>query len=460
MTFESINPYDGHVMDTNDTMTEADLDSAISKAQDCFEVWKLKTYKDRATFVQKAADLMRLNVDALAEIITLEMGKLIAEARGEVLLSANILEYYAVNAETFLAPQKLTPSSGEAAVTNSPIGIIFGIEPWNFPYYQLARFAAPNLMAGNVVMIKPAENVPQCGLAFEKIWRDAGAPDGAYTNLMISKDQAGDLIDNPMIKGVALTGSVAAGKIVSARAAHNLKKSIMELGGSDAFIVLADADIDKTVKWAVWAKMNNTGQCCVAGKRFIILDTIADEFLEKFKVALSQLKSGDPMDADTTIGPLCTEAALDKIIAQVKMATNNGAKLVMGGERMDRKGAFMQPTILTHITPDNPAFLEEFFGPVALFFPVKNEEEAIALANNSEFGLGGSIFTKDIEHAKELAHQIDTGMVFINHPTWTQADLPFGGTKNSGYGRELSSMGIQEFVNKKLIRIESIDNPA
>jgi succinate-semialdehyde dehydrogenase/glutarate-semialdehyde dehydrogenase len=388
------------------------------------------------------------------------MGKLIEEARGEVRLSADIIDYYAKNAERFLAPERLKPDSGEARIESSPFGVLFGVEPWNFPYYQLARFAAPNLMAGNVVMVKHAGCVPQCAVAFEKLWLEAGAPAGAYTNLFISYDQVNRVIDDPRIKGVALTGSVEAGKIVAGRAGLNLKKSTMELGGNDAFIVLDDADLDKTVKWAVWGKMNNTGQCCVAAKRIIVVEELADRFLDKFQKALAELKPGDPMDEATTLGPLSTEAALVKLLDQVNRAVANGASVVMGGKRIERPGAFMQPTILADIKPGNPAFREEFFGPVALFFRVKNEDEAVALANNSEFGLGGAVFTKDAARGKRVASRVDTGMMFVNHPTWTTPDLPFGGIKNSGYGRELSSMGIQEFVNKKLVRVAPIDSPA
>ena len=460
MTYQSVNPYDGRILKSFDEMTDEQLETALATATACFETWRRKTFAERAVVVAKAASLLRARSDEFARPVTLEMGKLFAEAQAEVTLSAEILDYYADNGERFLTTDHLRPSSGEAEVESSPFGVLFGVEPWNFPYYQLARFAAPNLMAGNVVMVKHAACVPQCAIAFEQLWLDAGAPAGAYTNLLISHDQVNRVIDDPRIKGVALTGSVEAGKIVAGRAGQNLKKSTMELGGSDAFIVLDDADLDKTVKWAVWGKMNNTGQCCVAAKRFIVVEELADRFLEKFKTALAALKPGDPMDKTTTLGPLSTETALIKLVDQVKDAVANGATLVMGGERIDRPGAFMEPTILSDIKPDNPAFREEFFGPVALFFRVKDEKAAVALANDSDFGLGGCVFTEDVARGKRVASRVDTGMMFVNHPTWTTADLPFGGIKNSGYGRELSSLGIQEFVNKKLVRVTSIDAPA
>jgi succinate-semialdehyde dehydrogenase/glutarate-semialdehyde dehydrogenase len=403
---------------------------------------------------------MRERAEEFAKTATLEMGKLIAEARGEVALSADIIEYYAWNAEGFLTPQILKPKLGEAVIESSPFGVLFGVQPWNFPYYQLARFAAPNLMAGNVVMVKHAGCVPQCAIAFAKLWLDAGAPTRAYTNLLISHEQVNQVIDDPRIKGIALTGGVDAARSVAARAGNNVKKTTMELGGNDAFIVLADADLDVTVKWAVWAKMNNTGQCCVAAKRFILADEIADSFLETFQAALTTLKPGDPMNQATTLAPLSTEAALVDLLDQIKGAVAKGAKVLLGGNRIDRPGSFMQPTIITNIKPSNPAYREQFFGPVALIFRVRNEDEAVALANDSDYGLGGSIFTKNVALGKQVASRIDTGMVFINHPTWTACDLPFGGIKNSGYGRELSSLGIQEFVNKKLVRVSSIDASA
>ena len=457
MTYQSVNPYDGQLLKTFDELTDNQLETALVTADTCFKSWRHSTFSERAAVAVKAAAIMRSHVDDYARLVTLEMGKRIEEARSEVALSADIIDYYAKNSERFLASQDLKPTSGEAEVESVPFGVLFGVQPWNFPYYQLARFAAPNLMAGNVVMVKHAGSVPQCALAFERLWLEAGAPAGAYTNLFISYDHVNRVIDDPRIKGVALTGSGDAGQSVAGRAGQNLKKSTMELGGSDAFIVLEDADLEKTVKWAVWGKMNNTGQSCVAAKRFIVVEKLADRFLEKFKTALTALKPGDPMDKATTLAPLSSEAALVKLLDQVTRAVASGASVVMGGGRVDRPGAFMQPTILADIQPGNPAFREEFFGPVALFFRVKNEDEAVALANDSDFGLGGSVFTQDVARGKRVASRVDTGMMFVNQPTWTLPELPFGGIKNSGYGRELSSMGIHEFVNKKLVRVASID---
>jgi len=404
---------------------------------------------ERAVIVAKASALMRERVDEFARTMTLEMGKRIGEAKGEVQFSADILAYYANNAERFLANVELRPTEGEGHMESSPIGVIFGVEPWNFPYYQLARVAGPQLMAGNVLLVKHAGCVPRCAIAFEKLWLDAGAPAGLYTNLMISHQQSNRVIDDPRIKGVALTGSVAAGRSIAARAGQNLKPSSMELGGSDAFIVLDDADLEHTVKWALWGRMYNTGQTCCAAKRFIVVEAVADRFIDAFQTALAGLESGDPLDETTTMGPLSTESALVDLLEQVDAAVAHGAKVLMGGKRVNRPGSFMQPTILTGVKPGNPAFRGEFFGPVAMLFRVRDEDAAIALANDSDFGLGGSVFTRDLARGGRVASRVDTGMMFINNIAWSDAELPFGGIKNSGYGRELSSQGIHEFVNAK-----------
>ncbi len=460
MPYQSINPYNGKILKTFEEVTDQQLDTAIQTAAKYFETWRRTTFAERARIVGKVAALMNAKVDELAGLVTLEMGKRIDEARGEVKFSARILAYYAENAERFLAPVKLHPEVGEAHMESSPIGVIFCVEPWNFPYYQLARVAGPHLMAGNVLMVKHASNVPQSAIAFEKLWIEAGAPVGLYTNLLISHDQANRVVDDSRIQGVALTGSAAAGRSIAARAGQNLKPSSLELGGSDAFIVLEDADLEHTLKWAVWGRMYNDGQTCVAAKRFIVVEELADTFLKRFQAALAALEPGDPMDEKTTLGPLSTESALVDLLKLVDGAVSNGATLVMGGKRIDRPGSFMEPTILTDIAPQNPAFRQEFFGPVALFFPVKDEDEAVALANDSDFGLGGSVFTRDVARGERVASRIETGMMFVNNIDWSDADLPFGGIKNSGYGRELGDSGIQQFVNKKLIRVSDSHAPA
>ena len=458
-SIKTVNPATNELVKSFEEMTEQAIESAISGAEKAYQDWKKTSYEQRADLLHKVASLMRQEKDTLAKLITLEMGKLLKESEGEIDLSADILDYYADNGAKFLADQTLKTEFGEAVVRNSPIGVLLGIEPWNFPFYQVARFAAPNIMIGNVVLVKHASNVPQCGIAMEKLFKEAGAPDGIYSNLLIPGSKISILLADERIKGASLTGSETAGADLAEAAGKNLKKSVLELGGSDAFIVLEDADMDKTVEWAVVGRMNNTGQCCVASKRFIVVEAVADEFLKKFKEKLSALKVGDPMDNDTQLGPLSSEEAAVHLEDQVKRSVAAGAKILLGGKRIDRKGAYMEATILTDIVPGVPAYYEEVFGPVASFYRVKDEAAAIKLANDSPYGLGGSIFTNDIERGKKVADQIDTGMVFINHPTWTKEDLPFGGTKRSGYGRELSELGIQEFINKKLIRVSGLSDP-
>ena len=459
MSIQTINPSTNKTEKSFEEMTEKVVDEAVAQAAKAYDHWKKTTYAERATLLHKVAQLMRERKSALAKIITMEMGKLIAQAEAEITLSASIIDYYAEHGAAFLADKELNPVYGKAFVRHSPIGVLLGVEPWNFPFYQVARFAAPNIMIGNTVLVKHASIVPQCGILLEELFRDAGAPRGLYTNLLMSGKRASALVSDERIKGVSLTGSEAAGASIAAAAGKHLKKSVLELGGSDAFIILEDADIDKAVEWAVVGRMNNNGECCVAAKRFIAVEPIADEFLKKFKDKLSKLVVGDPMDPATELGPLSSEEAAVQLEDQVSRSVKGGAKVLLGGKRVDRPGAFMQPTILTDLKPGIAAYHEELFGPVASFYRVKDEQAAIVLANDSPFGLGGSVFTKDIERGKRVADQIDTGMVFINHPTWTQADLPFGGTKRSGYGRELSELGIDEFVNKKLIRVSELNDP-
>lgn len=456
---QTINPFTNKVIETFEEISDETLNHLVSQSVTAFNDWKQTTYSFRANLLEKVAQLMRERKTTLSALITLEMGKLIAQAEGEIDLSIKIFDYYAKNSEAFLEDKTLYPEFGKAYYKHCPIGVILGVEPWNFPFYQVARFAAPNLMIGNTVLLKHASLVPQCAIAIEQLFRDAGAAIGVYTNLQISGKRASKLVSDSRIKGVSLTGSEDAGSSIAEQAGKYIKKSVLELGGSDAFIVLEDADIDEAVKWGVIGRINNNGECCVASKRFIVVDEIADEFLYKLKNKMEHLIIGDPMDSATELGPLSNEAAAVHIASQVRDAIDAGAEIVLGGNRSYREGAFMEPTILTNIKRENPIYYQELFGPVATFFVVADENEAIELANDSPYGLGCSIFSNDIERAKNIANQIEAGMVFINHPTWTSADLPFGGTKNSGYGRELSELGIQEFVNRKLIRISEFSDP-
>lgn len=455
MAYQSVNPFNNETVKTFQELTEKEVVTKIDEAHAAYLKWRKTDFATRRKVMKKAAAILREKKAEFARLVTLEMGKLISDAEGEVDLTADIFDYYADHAEKFLAPKVLHPQDGHKAyVEYDPIGIIFCVEPWNFPYYQLVRVAATNMMAGNVVMVKHASIVPQCAAAFEQLMHDAGAPKGTYTNLYVLSKHTDIIISDKRVRGVALTGSEKAGSIVASKASENLKKSTLELGGSDAFIVLEDANLDEAVKWGVWGRMNNTGQCCVAAKRFIVVESVADEYLKRLTECFSKLKIGDPMDRSTTLGPLSSEEAAKEIAAMTAEAIKHGAKAVVGGKRPDHKGAFMEATILTNITKENPVFYKEFFGPVIMFFRVPDEKAAIELANDSDFGLGGTVFSTDIERAKRVAKEIDTGMVFINRPTWTAPDLPFGGVKHSGYGRELSDEGIFEFLNHKLVYIE------
>lgn len=453
MPIQTKNPATNKVVKSFDEMTDQQVQSAIKISDNTFNEWRNTSFEKRAALLHKVAKLMRDRKSELSGLITLEMGKIISQSEGEIDLSANILDYYADNGAEFLADTRLKPESGEAFIRYSPKGVLFGVMPWNFPFYQVVRFAAPNIMAGNTILLKHASMVPQCAIAIEKLFLDAGAAEGLYTNLMISGKRSSGLISDERIKGVSITGSEAAGSSVAEAAGKNLKKSVLELGGSDAFIVLEDADIDNAVEMAILGRMNNNGESCVASKRFIAVAAIADEFLEKFTKKIAAMKVGDPMDPETQLGPLSSEDALLNILDQIKRFEKAGAKVLIGGKRASDTGAFMQPTILTNLKRGEPTFYEELFGPVASFYKVKDEQEAIDLANDSPFGLGGSVYSKDIKRAIKIADQIDTGMVFINQPISSSPDLPFGGTKKSGYGRELSELGITEFVNKKLIRV-------
>lgn len=452
MAYQTINPFTNELVKEYPPHSDADVESALQKADALYHSdWAKGDIDQRLPILRRLADLMEEQQESLAKIATQDMGKLIEQSRGEVALCAKIARYYADNAKAFLAPVKYDSDLGDAWVEHHPIGVLLAVEPWNFPYYQLMRVLAPNLAAGNPVVVKHASIVPHCAEAFAHLVREAGAPEGAYTNLFISSDQVSNIIADDRVQGVALTGSEKAGGIVAAQAAKKLKKSTLELGGNDVFVVLDDADMEKAVKVGVTARLQNAGQVCTAAKRFIIHEAVADKFLEKYTEAFRQVKMGDPLDESTTLGPLSSKDAVETLTKQVDEAVKNGATLHYGGKPVDHKGNFFEPTILTNITRDNPAYFEEFFGPVAQVYVVKNDDEVVKLANDSHYGLGGAIFSQNIERAKGLASRIETGMVYINSLTDTAPELPFGGVKRSGFGRELSDLGIKEFVNQKLV---------
>lgn len=458
MPIQTVNPFNNEIVKTFQEMSPEEVETAVAQSEKAFKDWRKTKFHERSDLMRGVAKLMRQKKDELAKLITLEMGKLIKQSYDEILLSADIFDYYADTSEHYLKDVSIITHKGEAFVRNSPLGIILGIEPWNYPFYQVARFASPNIMIGNVVIVKLASNVPQCAQAIDNLFIEAGAQKGVYTNLYISANRVADLVADRRIMGSSLTGSEQAGSSLASAAGKNIKKSVLELGGSDAFIVLGDVDVDQTVEWAVIGRMYNMGQSCVSSKRFILLDSIADEFINKFKKKMSELMPGDPMDPDTKLGPLSSEKAAEQLIEQVTKSVEAGAKLLLGGKRINRPGAFVEPSILTNIKPGVPAYYEELFGPVASVYRVRNEQESIDLANDSPFGLGGSVFSRDVERAKRVADQIETGMVFINHPASLEANLPFGGIKQSGYGRELSWLGLEEFVNRKLFRIREISD--
>ena len=452
--YRSVNPATGELLQIFELHGDSEAFDALSRADVIFrDHWSRLTYTERAAPIARAAQLMRQRRDELARLAALEMGKKFKEGLDEVELSASILEYYAGNAEAMLAPTKVDSVQFDAWTESSPLGVLIGIQPWNYPYYQLARFAAPNLMSGNTILLKHAPGVPQCALAFESVLAEAGVPAGVYTNLFLTNEQVGALIGDPRIKGVALTGSERAGEALASQAGRHLKKNTMELGGSDAFIVLADADLNAVIPLAVGGRVGNCGQTCIGAKRFVVVGDQYDSFLQAFTRALSELKAGDPQDPSTDVGPLSSTGAMELLLSQVREAVNHGATLVCGGTRIGSAGAFVAPGILANVARDNPAYFPEFFGPVAMIFRARDDEEALAIANDSPFGLGGSVYSTNIEHAKAVASRMRTGMVFINYPSITAPDLPFGGIDRSGYGKELSKDGIREFLNRKLVCI-------
>jgi succinate-semialdehyde dehydrogenase / glutarate-semialdehyde dehydrogenase len=448
-----VNPATGETVKEYPTSSDDELRDAIARADRAHREWsRASTVAERASLVRRVGELHSERRKELAEIIVTEMGKPVGQARGEVDFCASIYEFYADNAEALMAdePIELLDGEGSAVVRRSSLGILLGIMPWNFPYYQVARFAGPNLIIGNTVLLKHAPQCPQSAEAMAQIFADAGFPDGAYVNVYATNAQIEWVIADPRIRGISVTGSERAGAAVAEIAGRNLKKVVLELGGSDPFIVLGTNDLDKTVEDAVAARIDNAGQSCNAAKRLIVIDELYEPFLEKFTAAFSAVKQGDPRERGIECGPLSSQVAADRLEDQVRRGVEQGATVVTGGKR---NGNYFEPTVLTDITPENDIYREELFGPVAQVYRVRDEEEAVALANDTPFGLGSYVMTTDPEQGERVADRIDAGMVYVNIVGADGAELPFGGTKRSGFGRELGRYGADEFVNKKLIRI-------
>ena len=455
---KSINPYNNQILKTFDEYSQAEIESTIKEADAAFKDWQHTDFAHRAELMANCAQVLREGQKEYAEIMTLEMGKLFSEANAEIEKCAWVCEYYAENAAKFLANEPLKVDKGESYIAYDPLGIILAVMPWNFPFWQVFRFAAPTLMAGNVGILKHASNVPQCALAIERIFKKAGFPLGVFSSLLVGSDKVEAIIEDDRIKAVTLTGSENAGSKIAEQAGRNIKKTVLELGGTDPFIVLSDADLEEAATVAVKSRMINCGQSCISAKRFIVEESIADEFIQKFKSKMEALKSGDPFDENADYSVMAREDLANELLEQVKDAESKGANIILGGDRPDREGAFLTPTIITNLKPGMRAYEEELFGPVATVFVVADAEEAVAEANNSRYGLGGSIWTKDIAKAQQLARKIESGAVYINQMVASSPYVPFGGVKKSGYGRELSHLGIREFVNQKTIWINGGEN--
>jgi succinate-semialdehyde dehydrogenase/glutarate-semialdehyde dehydrogenase len=448
-----VDPATGETVKEYPTITDDELRDAISRADQAHREWsQTSTIVDRAALVRRVGELHTERRKELADIIVAEMGKPVGQARGEVDFCAAIYEFYADNAEKIMAdePIELMGGEGSAVVRRSSLGALLGIMPWNFPYYQVARFAGPNHIIGNTILLKHAPQCPESAEAMQQMFNDAGFPDGAYVNIYATNEQIEWVIADPRVRGVSVTGSERAGAAVAEIAGRNLKKVVLELGGSDPFIVLGTDNLDETVEAAVEARLDNAGQSCNGAKRMIVIDELYQPFLEKFTAALTAAKQGDPRERGIDVGPLSSQTATDRLEDQVRRGIEQGATVVAGGKR---NGNYFEPTVLTDITPDNDIYREELFGPVAQVYRVQSEEEAVKLANDTPFGLGSYLMTTDPAQAERVADQIDAGMVYVNIVGADSAELPFGGTKRSGFGRELGRYGADEFVNKKLIRI-------
>ncbi len=447
-----VNPATGETLATYPTTSDAEVEAAIAAADEAYRSWgRSTTPAQRAELIRNVARLHRERRDELAAIIVREMGKPLAAAEGEVDFAADITEYYADHIDAITGDTPLNiDGQGTAIIRKAPLGVLLGIMPWNFPYYQVARFAAPNLALGNTILLKHAPQCPESAAAIAQIYADAGFPAGAYADVRLTNEQAAAVIADPRVQGVSVTGSERAGAAVAEIAGRHLKKVALELGGSDPFILLSTDDLDAAVQAGVEARLDNTGQSCNAAKRFIVIDDLYDAFLEKFTAAMTAAKVGDPFAEDTVLGPLSSLTAAERLEEQVNRAVAQGATLVAGGVR---DGAFYHPTVLTGVTPEMDAYREEFFGPVGTVYRVSSEEEAIEVANGTPFGLGSYVFTTDAEQAERVANQIEAGMVYVNLVLADEPALPFGGVKRSGTGREMGLLAADEFVNKKLIRV-------
>jgi succinate-semialdehyde dehydrogenase/glutarate-semialdehyde dehydrogenase len=452
-SIRTLNPATGKIEKEFDAYSSEQINQYIDDANELYKTWRFESFEERKAIMKRVADEMRKQKPRLAALITTEMGKPLKESEIEIDYSANIIEYYADNAEKFLANTPLETEKGTAYIVSEPIGVLLGVMPWNFPFSQIARFAGPHIMAGNTVVLKTASNIPQCGIAFEEMFTAAGAPKGLYKNLLMSGKDTDKIIENPKIVGVSLTGSEAAGAQVASIAGKHVKPSVLELGGSDPMIVLDDADIEKVMSGTINGRLRNAGQACTSSKRIIVQEGIYDEYLKKITDHVNNMVVGDPTQPETEMGPVSSENALEGLLEQINDSTKKGATVVTGGKRLEKDGFFLAPTILTDLKPGMKGYDEEIFGPVVCIWKVKDIEEALQIANDTPYGLGASIYTENVANAEKIARRIDSGMVYVNKQVSSSPELPFGGVKHSGYGRELSKAGILEFVNKKLIMI-------
>jgi succinate-semialdehyde dehydrogenase / glutarate-semialdehyde dehydrogenase len=448
---KSINPFDQSLLGEFPTMDERTIISSLAKSNLAYTTWRKTSFATRREMMLKVSDLLKANKEEYARVITLEMGKSIHESRSEVEKCAGGCAYFAEHAESFLADESVKTEARKSFISYEPTGSIFAIMPWNFPFWQVFRFAAPTLMAGNTGILKHSSNVPQCSMLIEKIFREAGFPEGVFLSVFINNEDTEKIISSDFIQGVSLTGSEKAGSTVASLSGKHIKKTVLELGGSDPFIVLKDAVLDHAVKIATQSRMQNAGQSCIAAKRFIVVKEIKDAFIEKFQRSIEQLKQGNPLDEKTTTGPMARVDLAKDLELQMTSSIQSGARLITGGERQD---ANFKPALLDHVKKGMPAFDEETFGPLAGVITVEDEAEAIVTANTNRYGLGASVWTADHERGEYVARQIESGSVFVNSLMRSDSRLPFGGVKKSGYGRELSSLGIREFVNAKTIFIE------